>query len=139
MAVRESAPHGYEVLATEEVYSGQIISLRRDTVAMPGGGDSVREVVHHPGAVGIVALDDADRVVMLRQYRHPVRAHLWGAARQLFVHTIELGGTLSGEHGIGSLKRDWLAREAGPVGMRVHRAIKAALDPADILNPGKLF
>jgi 8-oxo-dGDP phosphatase len=77
MAVMESAPHDYEVLATEEVYSGRIISLRKDTVAMPGGGDSVREVVHHPGAVGIVALDDADRVVMLRQYRHPVRAHLW--------------------------------------------------------------
>jgi ADP-ribose pyrophosphatase len=69
--------HDYELLASEEVYSGHIISLRRDTVAMPGGGDSVREVVHHPGAVGVVALDDADRVVMLRQYRHPVRAHLW--------------------------------------------------------------
>jgi len=69
--------HDYELLATEEIYAGRIISLRKDTVAMPGGGDSVREVVHHPGAVGIVALDDADRVVMLRQYRHPVRAHLW--------------------------------------------------------------
>ena len=50
---------------------GRVISLRRDTVAMPGGGTSVREVVHHPGAVGVVALDDDDRVVMLRQYRHP--------------------------------------------------------------------
>jgi len=69
--------HDYELLGTEEVYAGRVISLRKDTVAMPGGGDSVREVVHHPGAVGIVALDDEDRVVMLRQYRHPVRAHLW--------------------------------------------------------------
>ena len=67
-----TAPHEYEVLGTEELYSGRVISLRRDTVAMPGGGDSVREVVHHPGAVGVVALDDEDRVVMLRQYRHPV-------------------------------------------------------------------
>src|SRR5206468_4691416 len=73
----DQQPHDYEILATETVYEGRIISLRKDTVAMPGGGDSVREVVHHPGAVGIVALDDADRVVMLRQYRHPVRAHLW--------------------------------------------------------------
>jgi 8-oxo-dGDP phosphatase len=70
-------PHEYEVLGTEEVYDGRIISLRLDTVAMPGGGDSVREVVHHPGAVGIVALDDEGRVVMLRQYRHPVGEHLW--------------------------------------------------------------
>jgi ADP-ribose pyrophosphatase len=69
--------HDYDVLATEEIYAGRVISLRKDTVAMPGGGDSVREVVHHPGAVGIVAIDDDDRVVMLRQYRHPVRAHLW--------------------------------------------------------------
>jgi ADP-ribose pyrophosphatase len=77
MTQPEEQPHGYEVLATEELYTGRVISLRRDTVAMPGGGDSVREVVHHPGAVGIVALDDEGRVVMLRQYRHPVGQHLW--------------------------------------------------------------
>lgn len=71
------AVHDYEVVATEEVYAGRIISLRTDTVAMPGGGTSVREVVHHPGAVGIVALDDEDRVVMLRQYRHAIGEHLW--------------------------------------------------------------
>ncbi|MGY5883305.1 NUDIX domain-containing protein [Modestobacter lacusdianchii] len=69
--------HRYEVLASEEVYTGRVISLRKDTVAMPGGGDSVREVVHHGGAVGIVALDDEDRVVMLTQYRHPIGEHLW--------------------------------------------------------------
>ncbi|WP_138732739.1 NUDIX domain-containing protein [Modestobacter excelsi] len=70
-------PHEYEVVASEEVYTGRIISLRKDTVAMPGGGTSVREVVHHPGAVGIVALDDEDRVVMVRQYRHAIGEHLW--------------------------------------------------------------
>ena len=69
--------HDYEVLSTESVYEGHVVSLRLDTVAMPGGGESVREVVHHGGAVGIVALDDEDRVVMLRQYRHPVREQLW--------------------------------------------------------------
>ncbi|MGY2081029.1 NUDIX domain-containing protein [Modestobacter sp. SYSU DS0657] len=70
-------PHQYEVLASEEVYAGRVISLRKDTVAMPGGGDSVREVVRHPGAVAVVAVDDDDRVVLLRQYRHPVGQHLW--------------------------------------------------------------
>jgi len=69
--------HDYEVVTTESVYEGRIISLRKDTVAMPGGGESVREVVHHGGAVGIVALDVRDRVVMLRQYRHPIGEHLW--------------------------------------------------------------
>jgi 8-oxo-dGTP pyrophosphatase MutT (NUDIX family) len=77
MAETESGPHEYEVLASEEIYRGRIITLRKDVVAMPGGGESVREVVHHPGAVGIVAIDDQDRVVMLRQYRHPIRQHLW--------------------------------------------------------------
>jgi glycolate dehydrogenase FAD-linked subunit len=51
---------------------------------------------------------------------------------------LELGGTCTGEHGVGLLKRDWLAREIGPVGVRVHRAIKSALDPDWILNPGKV-
>ena len=67
----------YEVLASEEVYEGRVISLRRDTVAMPGGGSSVREVVAHPGAVGVVALDDDGAVVMLKQYRHAIGEHLW--------------------------------------------------------------
>ena len=73
----DDAPHEYRVLDSEDLYRGRVISLRRDTVAMPGGGDSVREVVSHPGAVAVVALDDEDRVVLLRQYRHPVGRYLW--------------------------------------------------------------
>ena len=67
----------YEVLGSETLYEGRVITLVKDTVAMPGGGDSVREVVHHPGAVAVVALDDDDNVVLLRQYRHPVGGYLW--------------------------------------------------------------
>jgi 8-oxo-dGDP phosphatase len=77
MSTPDGPAHEYQLLASESVYEGQIISLRKDTVAMPGGGESVREVVRHPGAVGIIALDDQDRVVMLRQYRHPVGEHMW--------------------------------------------------------------
>ena len=69
--------HHYRVLKTEKVFDGPIISLVRDTVAMPGGGDSVRDVVRHPGAVAVVALDDDGRVVLLKQYRHPVGDYLW--------------------------------------------------------------
>lgn len=53
--------------------------------------------------------------------------------------TLALGGTCTGEHGVGLLKREWLAREIGPVGVRVQQAIKAALDPDGILNPGKVL
>lgn len=65
------------------------------------------------------------------------------AANQLFEDImllgLDLGGTITGEHGVGTLKRDLLAREVGAVSMRVHRGIKAALDPLGILNPGKIF
>jgi ADP-ribose pyrophosphatase len=67
----------FEVQDSETVFEGRVIALRRDTVAMPGGGTSVREVVHHPGAVVVVALDVDDSVVLLRQYRHPVGRYLW--------------------------------------------------------------
>jgi 8-oxo-dGTP pyrophosphatase MutT (NUDIX family) len=70
-------PHEYRVLDSETVFEGHVFSLHRDTVAMPGGGDSVREVVRHPGAVAIVALDQEDRVLLLRQYRHAVGRYLW--------------------------------------------------------------
>ena len=70
-------PGHYRVVASEKVYEGRVISLHRDTVTMPGGAESVREVVRHPGAVAVVALDDRERVVLLRQYRHPVGGYLW--------------------------------------------------------------
>ena len=64
-------------------------------------------------------------------------------ARQAFGEIMDaglaLGGTITGEHGVGVLKRAWLEREAGPVAMEVHRSVKAALDPLGILNPGKVF
>jgi len=69
-------PHDYEVLSSERVYEGRVIALRRDEVSMPGETSSVRDVVEHPGAVAVVALDDQERVVLVRQYRHPVRRPL---------------------------------------------------------------
>ncbi|MBB5079558.1 FAD-binding oxidoreductase [Nonomuraea endophytica] len=50
---------------------------------------------------------------------------------------LRLGGTVTGEHGVGLLKRSWLERELGEPARRTQRAIKAALDPHDLLNPGK--
>ncbi|MEV7288006.1 FAD-linked oxidase C-terminal domain-containing protein [Streptomyces sp. NPDC093252] len=52
---------------------------------------------------------------------------------------LELGGTITGEHGVGVLKKEWLAREIGPVGLEMQRAVKQVFDPQGILNPGKLF
>jgi glycolate oxidase subunit GlcD len=63
------------------------------------------------------------------------RAH--AAAEDLFALAIALGGTVSGEHGLGLLKRGQLRRQWAPAALAAHRAIKAALDPKDLLNPGK--
>ena len=68
-----------------------------------------------------------------------VPAPVWAAADDVFRAALDMGGTLTGEHGVGSLKRRWLEMELGPESMAVHRSIKQALDPRGILNPGKGF
>jgi glycolate oxidase len=52
---------------------------------------------------------------------------------------LALGGTITGEHGVGLLKKEWLARELGPTGVELQRQVKAVFDPLGLLNPGKLF
>ncbi|MEV0197762.1 FAD-linked oxidase C-terminal domain-containing protein [Nonomuraea sp. NPDC050691] len=64
-------------------------------------------------------------------------ANVWAAADEVFTRALELGGTLTGEHGVGLLKQRWLALEAGPVTQEVQQGIKAVFDPLGILNPGK--
>jgi glycolate oxidase len=67
------------------------------------------------------------------------RERAFGAFDDILELGLSLGGTVTGEHGVGSIKVDWLEREIGPVALDVHRAIKDALDPAGLLNPGKVF
>ena len=52
---------------------------------------------------------------------------------------IELGGTITGEHGVGRLKKPWLADQIGEDALELNRRIKSALDPQGILNPGAMF
>lgn len=52
---------------------------------------------------------------------------------------LTLGGTITGEHGVGLLKKEWLARELGPVGVELQRGVRQVFDPLGLLNPGKLF
>jgi glycolate oxidase len=52
---------------------------------------------------------------------------------------LALGGTITGEHGVGTLKAGFLESEVGPVALTVHRAVKFALDPYCILNPGTIL
>jgi 8-oxo-dGTP pyrophosphatase MutT (NUDIX family) len=66
----------YETVSSTRVFEGRVISLRTDEVRMSDGSLSRREVVEHPGAVAVVALDDDEQVVLVNQYRHPVGMRL---------------------------------------------------------------
>jgi glycolate oxidase len=64
---------------------------------------------------------------------------IWAAADELFRECLRLGGTLTGEHGVGTLKRRWLRQELGDDSYALQRQLKRVFDPGNILNPGKVF
>ncbi|HEY0803856.1 MAG TPA: FAD-linked oxidase C-terminal domain-containing protein, partial [Pseudonocardiaceae bacterium] len=67
------------------------------------------------------------------------RIRAQAAFEDIIADALDLGGTVTGEHGIGLLKRAGLRRELGPAVLDMHRAVKDALDPHGILNPGKII
>lgn len=78
MAIDElrDEPVAPEVISSELVYSGNIWDVRDDTVRYHGGRIR-RQYVAHPGAAAVIALDDAQRVLLIQQYRHPIRHRDW--------------------------------------------------------------
>lgn len=73
----QDTPEEWPVTATETPFTGNKTSVRTDDVVMPDGSVVRRDYQVHPGSVAVLALDDAGRVLVLRQYRHPVRQKLW--------------------------------------------------------------
>jgi ADP-ribose pyrophosphatase len=67
----------HRVRARHEQFRGPVFTVYTDEVLMPGGRYANRDYMAHIGAVGAVALDDDDRVVLVQQYRHPIGARLW--------------------------------------------------------------
>jgi len=76
MNVRDEPAH-WPVVSTAELVHGRLVTLRTDKVRMPDGELAERDVVIHPGAVAVLALDDTQQVLVIRQYRHPVGRLLW--------------------------------------------------------------
>ncbi|MBV0917401.1 FAD-binding oxidoreductase [Mycobacteroides chelonae] len=103
---------GVEAIATQH---GLLISV----IAHAGDGNTHPLIVHDP--------NDPDE---------SQRAH--AAFGEIMNLAISLGGTITGEHGVGRLKKPWLGDQVGPEVLEVNRRIKQALDPAGILNPGTL-
>ena len=88
---------------SREVFRGRIIRVRQDTVRLPNGKESSREVVEHPGGVGILAIDGEDRVVLVRQYRYAFERVLTEeeggdirAIREILLRHGALGAAMSG-------------------------------------------
>lgn len=69
-------PQSWPVSAREEIHSTAYLSLSIDTIVDPHGGEHGRAVVRPNGAVGILAIDDEDRILLVEQYRHPVQSRL---------------------------------------------------------------
>ena len=71
--------------------------------------------------------------------RPEARERVEGGIEEILIRVLDMGGTISGEHGIGYLKKTFLPLELSPRSMEIQRAIKMLFDPANILNPGKVF
>ena len=92
-----------KLLQSHPIYNGRIIRVRRDEVLLPDGGHGLREVVDHPGGVGILALDDKGQVALVRQYRYALGQELW---------ELPAGRLEPGEEPFEAAKRE-LAEECG--------------------------
>lgn len=76
MTIKDT-PEEWEIRATETPFVGGKTSVRTDEVVMPNGDVASRDYQVHPGSVAVLALDHEDRVLLIKQYRHPVRHKLW--------------------------------------------------------------
>jgi len=61
----------------QQIYKGRIVDLRVERVTLPNGTAVDLELMHHPGASAVVAVDDGGRVVLIRQYRHAAGGYIW--------------------------------------------------------------
>lgn len=76
MTRSDAKPHGFPVRRSRTIHQGRVMALRADEVEMPGGRVATREIVEHPGAVAIAAVDERDRLAVIHQYRHAVGRRL---------------------------------------------------------------
>lgn len=105
---------GYGVVSSTELYAGKIFSLRSDQVKMADGSISKREIVSHPGAVAVLALDAEDQVVLIEQYRHSAAGYLWELPAGLL--------DVPGEPALGAAQRE-LTEEVGLVAAQWHTLV----------------
>ncbi|GAB3600364.1 FAD-binding oxidoreductase [Microbacterium tumbae] len=153
--------HGGSVALSEDPAEGErLLSVRRSMhAAMAALGTTLIEDVSVPRSALPAMFDEIAAIEQAYGITIPTVVHagdgnlhpnfivdgpgipdrIWDAAGDLFRAAIRLGGTLTGEHGIGTLKARWLAAELGDDQWRLQRDITRVFDPLGILNPGKVF
>jgi 8-oxo-dGTP pyrophosphatase MutT (NUDIX family) len=116
----QSAEHLRETpTARRTIYSGRLLTIYEDDVRLVDGTPAHREVVAHPGAVAVVAIDDSDRVVLVRQWRHAVGRALWEVP----------AGTRDPDEDPDHTAERELAEETGLRASNLRKLISAALTP----------
>ncbi|MBX3161482.1 MAG: FAD-binding protein [Deltaproteobacteria bacterium] len=133
--ISPSLKEAYRVKVNEDICvpRGRIVEMiaRVQQVSLETGIDTA--VFGHAGDgnlhVNLLSHDDPDDPA--------VRTKMWAAAERVFAHTIALGGTLSGEHGIGTTKRDYMRMEQSEQVLEWQRRWKLMWDPSNLMNPGK--
>jgi len=118
--VEDFPPDSWPVAGTEEQFKNWLITVRTDKVRMPDSSHAERTVVTHIGAVAVLALDEQDRVLMIRQYRHPVARQLWEIPAGL--------RDVSGEALVDTARRE-LLEETGYAAREWHALIDSYASP----------
>jgi 8-oxo-dGTP pyrophosphatase MutT (NUDIX family) len=118
--VEDLPPESWPVAGTEEQFRNWLISVRTDKVQLPDGHQAARTVVSHIGAVAVLALDDRMRVLMIRQYRHPVGRQLWEIPAGL--------RDVAGEALAGTARRE-LLEETGYAAREWHALVDSYASP----------
>ena len=100
-----------ETVSSQPIYEGRAVKLRVDTVRMPGGRETSREIVEHSDCVAIIAVDADDNVLLVNQFRKPVEKELL---------EIPAGGIEPGEDAVATVRRE-LREETGYLPRKVER------------------
>ena len=100
-----------ETLSSRRIFEGRAVRLRVDSVRLPSGKETTREIVEHDDCVAIIALDDADNVLLVKQYRRPVEKDLL---------EIPAGGIDPGESPEDAVRRE-MREETGVLPQKVER------------------